>query len=503
MNDPQKELDDQQKKLNDDISISDFEVRFSTELKHKTCCRKDNISREEISQELSHEPASDMDFNKVYEKLKECSDYVLFVGQPKVGKSVLIKKFARFVSKKNHFDFIFFCDLRFQDYTKKVDLFDFLTTKNQKYFQWMNEDRIRNMVLSQLLDRKKILLILDDFDGSKLNKKSTYVNSFDKNTCEVFLTNILRGEILRNWKKIIVTRPFQLDKVYQIKQPQLVLNVLGFDSKSQKQILKKHEMSWPFDFPRISSDLQSFCFIPKIFNLLVKSKKQYLELNTTTTDIFSLLFLRFFKDLEKQYECTLSLKKLADFSWSQFSDQNELKLCFQDELCSKNKQSKLSTNFKKLYLGCFFITVPGSSLIGFGDFGYRFHFSHLLMQEFLLAVRVIMLPNKKFSEFINFAIDNEHFFMVVRFLFGFYNLQSNIQSYLENEFSESIANFELNKKDLRTLFQEKQMYCYLFSSKDHKLHQRYKIFEAEMSRDYSNTCISEKKCLFCTSGVKL
>ena len=119
---------------------------------------------------------------------------------------------------------------------------------------------------------------------------------------------------------------------------------------------------------------------------------------------------------------------------------NIRKLCFED------KQSKLSTDFKEKYLGCFFTTIPGSLLIGFRDFGCSFHFSHILMQEFFLALQVIMLPNKKFKKFFNFVIDNERFFMVVRFLFGFYNLQLDIQSYLENEFSESSANFKKIRK---------------------------------------------------------
>ena len=99
---------------------SEFQVKFSTEKpQHKTYC-KENITREKISLDLTQEPFGNADFDKIFKELKECSDYVLFVGQPKVGKSLLVKEFARFLTKKNHFDFIFFCNVRFKIILKKL-----------------------------------------------------------------------------------------------------------------------------------------------------------------------------------------------------------------------------------------------------------------------------------------------------------------------------------------------------------------------------------------------
>ena len=454
------------------LSTSRFQVKFSTEkLKHKTYC-KENISRETISQELTQEPVSDVDFNKIFEELKKCSGYILFLGQPKVGKSVLVKKFARFVYRKDYFDFIFFCNLRHQGCNVEVDLFDFLLT--QKHFPWMKNECKRDMVLTKILESKNVLLIFDDFDGYKFNRTSEStpgVSYFDKKKHEVFLMNILRGDLLRDWKKIIVSRPFQLNKIYDVQKPKLVLNVLGFDSQSLKQILEIQKISWIFDFPQISCDLRSFCFVPKVFNLLAETIQQYPELDTSTTDIFSILFLNFFEQLNSDYNNTMSLKILAEFSWKQYSE-NRLQMCF---------EAKQSPGLTDNYLNCFFISIPGSSWIGFQDYGYRFHFSHILMQEFLLAMRVIMLPNNEFKKFIHSVIDNECFFMVVRFLFGFYNVRSGIRLYLEKEFSQSIANFEQNKKYLKTLIKEKKNNYHLSNSSNHKLHQRYQTFETEMN----------------------
>ena len=339
----------------------------------------------------------------------------------------------------------------------------------------MKNERIRDMIFDLILDSKKVLMILDDFDGSKLNATlESDVDPFDKKTREVFLANVLRNDFLPDWKKIIVTRPFQLHKIYDIQEPQLILNVLGFDSQSLKQILKKQNIPWIFDFPQISCDFLSFCFVPKVFNLLAERIKQYLKLNTSTTDIFCFLFLNFFKHLNKDYNFTMKLKKLSDFSWLQYSNQNELQMCFEAE------QLTLSPDLTDKYLSSFFISIPGSSWIGFEDFDYKFHFSHILMQEFLLALGVIMLPNNKFKDFFDSVIDDERFFMVVRFLFGFHNVQTDIQKYIEKEFSESNANFKQNKKDLKWLFQQKKDKIHLCDSSSNELLCRYQIFEAEM-----------------------
>ena len=343
----------------------------------------------------------------------------------------------------------------------------------------MKNERIRDMVLDFILESKKVLMILDDFDGSKLNKiLVSDVDPFDKKTREVFLANVLRSDFLPDWKKIIVTRPFHLDKIYEIQEPELILNVLGFDSQSLKQILERQNIPWIFDFPRISCDLQSFCFVPEVFNLLAKSKIQYFEINSYTTDIFSFLFLNFFKKLNNQH--TMTLKQLAEFSWSLLSDRNKLQMCFKDN------QLKLSGGLNENYMSCFFISIPDSPLIDLDDFDYKFHFSHILMQEFLLALRVIMLPNNEFQDFFNFAIDNERFFMVVRFLFGFYNVRSGVRYTIEKEFSESIANFEQNKEDLKGLFQGKKKKICLCNSLNDDLLYRYKIFEDEMNQDLEN-----------------
>ena len=52
------------------------------------------------------------------------------------------------------------------------------------------------------------------------------------------------------------------------------------------------------------------------------------EANATTTSLFAILFFKFF-ELERDKD-QLVLKNLLDFSWSQFSYPNHLRLCFNE-----------------------------------------------------------------------------------------------------------------------------------------------------------------------------
>ena len=390
--------------------------------------------------------------------------FILFVGQSKIGKTTLTKKIAQNFFEKKRFNYIFFCNLKSHDSSKKMSLFNFLVTA--KNCLWMNDEKTCNQVLTQLLKNDKILLILDEFNEIKFNTTSDSahrIGIYDQYTPDIFLLNILEEKILPKWKKIFVTRPFELYKIYEYQKQYLEIKVLGFDCKSQAN-LQLNE-----NFSSISSDLQSFCFVPYICQLLEQNGKTYVEYNaTTTTNIFAFLFLQFFDKLNKQYNGKLKLGNLTHFSWSQFSFPNKLRLCFDHE----HRQSSLIND---TYLNCFFTTIPGSSLPGFENLDYQFHFSHILMQEFLLALGVMLLPKNKFKDFFDSVIDNERFSMVLKFMFGFCSVHLKIQLKLQQLVGSSLTQFKKNQNKLKSLLKAQQK-----KTDDQILLSRYKDFQTEM-----------------------
>ena len=439
-----------------------WEIKFSkTDLEHNKYC-KGNVSRDQITNEISSKPDDNMDFETFFCEMIDYN-FILFVGEPKIGKTMLVKKIALDCFENKRFDYIFFCNLNSPNPLEKIFLFDFLVSEKSK--PWMTDKKTYDPVLEKLVQNDKILLILDEFNEMKFDKALkpiTKVGVFNKDTPETFLINILKKNILSNWKKIIVTRPFQLQRIYQYDNliKILKLKVLGFDYHSQAEMQSNQILFSIFSRLNVSNDFQSVGFVPyicKIFeqrkgtNILIRHFKD----NSTKTSLFAILFLKYFDSLNKQYGDKLALKELVDFSWSQFSYPKQLRLCFDRDHLQNFSNSDG-------YLNCFFTTVPGSSLFGFERLDYKSHFSHILIQEFLLALKVMLLPEDEFKRFYNDVDAKKQLTMVIRFIEGFFSMHTEIESYLKQLDGFSTENLERKKnclKELRNAQQIQSTFC--------------------------------------------
>ena len=435
-----------------------WEIKFSkNDLKHNNYC-KGNVSRGQISKEISSKSDYTMDFETLFCEMIDYN-FISFVGEPKIGKTMLAKKIALHCFENKRFDYIFFCDLNSLNPSKKNFLFDFLVPEKSKL--WMTDKKKYNPVLEKLNQSDKVLLILDEFNEMKFDTPSESiprVGVFNKSTPETFLINILKKKILSNRKKTIVTRPFQLHRIYDnINKKILEIKVLGFDYHSEAEMQSNKIFSSIFGRSNVSNDLQSVYFVPYICKILEQRQRRnsnnlesYFEDNSTKTSFFADLFLKYFECLKRQYGDKLALKNLVDFSWSQFVYPKQLKLCFDSD-----HLQNFSINDN--YLKCFFTTVPGSSLFGFERLDYKSHFSHILIQEFLLALKVMLLPEDEFKRFCNDVDAKKRFSMVFRFIDGFFSLSSDTESYLKQLDGFSLENFERNKNYLEELRNAEQI----------------------------------------------
>ena len=172
---------------------------------------KKNLTREDLSCGINTDPKDTIKLEELIESDCEC---VVITGTAKVGKTMLILKNIQSYLNSEKFEYIFYCNFNQHSLVQpfeKINFFDFLTS-NIKYCNWMKERNTCDEVLQNIIDSKKILLIMDHFEFLDLdNRKHKEIGYFNESTRENTIMNILRGFILGGAKKIIISQPLKLE----------------------------------------------------------------------------------------------------------------------------------------------------------------------------------------------------------------------------------------------------------------------------------------------------
>ena len=446
-------------------------------------CVKQSFSREDISREINTEPEGTVKLEELIESDCKC---VTITGAPKAGKTMLILKTIQNYLNSKKFEYIFYCNFnqesRIQPF-EEINLFDFLTSK-LKYCKWMNNTDTCYEVLDEIIKSENILLIMDHFDFLDLDEmKYKQMDNFNKSTRENIIMNILRGYILGKAKKIVISRPFNLEWMLMwpdINPPKHV-SFLGINRQAQREIFEQnhsHLILNLFESSSIFPDIWSFSFSPYVCCLVEKSfhKKELFQLTTTFT--FTSTFLKFVDRLNKDYEKNFNLEILAKFAFSQFSQS---KLCFEKHDLSKEKLGNDC-------IRSFFSTLPcssGDDLLD--DDKYKSHFSHILIQEFLVALHLISLSEKQFLKWFNSIIYKKHYNVVLKFLFGLCDKKLNDK--LKSKLSQpSFKNLNKNKKHLKANIEKS-----LCDQQDLKVIRRYCEYIHEMHDDEFTRSVMKPK----------
>ena len=403
-------------------------------IQHKKYCNNpdQNLDRKDISNEINLQPNDGIKINDVIQ-----FDYTSFIGPAKSGKTLFLLKAA--YEFRNEFDYIFYCDINkiLGSQSCDIDLFDLLTFEVKSCF-WFDEESESLKVFQNILISEKILLIIDHMEKLNLNKtKMNSINCKTKCTLENLVSNILTGNLLSKSKKIIISRPYNLEwmqKWPEFKRPRQI-NVLGINHEDQKKFIEnKHPILFPciFHTSPIISDFWSFCFAPFFCLMLEECFRGKYIFQLTTTYSFALIFFRFV-ELEFDGKCNVML--LAKFAFSQFS---EAKLCFCKEDLSKAKLSN--------YYARSFLITPQNSLY---EHAYS-HFSHILFQEFLVALYLISLPRRKFQRIFRSKLSQNRYQIVCKFVFGLCQdmLKAKLKKILKNKFKNLCANKKFLKNKL-------------------------------------------------------
>ena len=393
--------------------------------------------------------------------LEKTSNTVGIIGQPGMGKTtfteILLKKYAK-DCKLYDSKLVFYLKFRDIDYQRESNILQFLEQKFHK-------DKICDALLDKLESSSETLIIMDGLDEATIDWSKKFFSEIDihsKNTAEVFIKNILKGTVLSKAKKLITSRPRQLNNLSDNFRPKFCVNITGLDQKAQKQICKdicgdksddvfsyvqdhfdvcEDKSDDVFNYVQDHPDLSAYCHVP--FNCIfvmdavykLKTEKPKLSdcsLPCTLTGILTVVLNNFIKSdhFRKHQEGILMSEKIANFAWDGFKEK---KICFDESDIKKADLTK--DDLKNM-----FITISKKSylLLDYGTENVTY-FSHLIMQEFFVALKLLFfMPIKKMKDLFlsghQSPLDDVRFEMVLKFMFGLCN--KSTFKYLEKSFSK-------------------------------------------------------------------
>ena len=371
--------------------------------------------------------------------LEKTGNTVGTIGQPGMGKTTfterLLKKYAKHC-KLYDSELVFHLKFRDIDYNRESNILQFLA-------QTFDKDKVYNALLDKLESSLETFIIMDGLDEAIIDwskKDFSKINIHSKNTAEVFIKNILTGAVLSKAKKLITSRPRQLISLSDDLRPKFCVNITGLDQKAQKQIcgdICGDKSDDVFSYVQDHPDLSAYCHVPfncifvmtSVYRLQTeKSKSPDLSLPCTLTGILTIVLNHFIRS--KHHQGKLMCEKIANFAWNGFKKH---KICFDE---SDIKEANLTKDDLKNM----FITISKKHHLSFLCATEKVtYFSHLIMQEFFVALKLLFfMPIQKmenlFSRSLKSPLNDARFEIVVKFIFGFCN--ESTFKYLKATFSK-------------------------------------------------------------------
>ena len=361
---------------------------------------------------------------------------VLISGQAGIGKSTLSKLLVEKMLEPNdplyQAEFVFFIRFRDLDYKQNYDLLEFLTNSASFISSISSEDRTK--ITQHLEASGNVCIIMDGLDEADIDLKMncSNIDAASHTTAAVFMHHLLLGRLLPRAKKLVTSRPRQLMQLPDDEySSNLYLDLLGLNDEARSQICSDLCRDDPVKRDRILSrinsrpDLKSLCYVPITCIMVMMSfcstdllKK---NLDTLTAILVYAVETWFLKKLEGKFQ----INKIAVLAYTAFLEN---RFYFREHhLRNENINFENTTAF--LFNNIKFELFQGKA---------KTYFSHLMWQEFFVAVKLRLYSNKEEFQKIVPALESDKFEMVARFLFGLCNKQ------LLDELLDCIENKELN-----------------------------------------------------------
>ncbi|XP_027725378.1 nucleotide-binding oligomerization domain-containing protein 2 isoform X2 [Vombatus ursinus] len=322
--------------------------------------------------------------------INEDADTVLLVGEAGSGKSTLLQQLHRLWATGRHFqDFLFvfpFTCRQLQSVDKMVSMQTLL------FEQCCWPDEGQEEVFQYLLDHPdQVLLTFDGFDEFKFKftDRDTHCSPNDPTSVQSLLFNLLRGNLMKNAKKVLTSRPHAVSAFLR-KYVQKELSLKGFSQEGIELFMRKHH-SDPGVADRIvhlvkaTSALHGLCHVP-VFSWIVSKCHKELLLHgcgslKTTTDMYLLILQHFVlhaspddggwhprtTTLQPRLPTILHLGRLALWGlgtcnyvfsakqlWASGVDEEDLSLGFLVRSKSFSQESSAPMEFLHITFQCFF-----------------------------------------------------------------------------------------------------------------------------------------------------
>ena len=397
---------------------------------------KEFAERESSKKDLGN-PKAKQHFIKVY------SNVVGILGQAGCGKSTLAKTILKRVAGKEHLygvDSIFYFQFRDVNYNDKTNLLKFLSPTLTT--DWMIDKERRDAVIKQIQDSDKVLIIMDGLDETKIDSTKNHhkVSINDETTAEIFIMNILQYTILENAKKLVFSRQRQMLELPDRLRPRFLVHILGLDEESQMQVCEDicgENKDQVYKYIKNHPEILSFSYIPinciwscfAINKVLLQDSRSVPQ---NMTGILTFVFVSFINSPNHRGE--FKAKNIAELAWKAFKVK---KFNFQNKDLTDSELNNDDIN--NLFV---FVTKKQKVRMFGGNPQVTSYFSHLILQEFLVALHLLLFSSLDEFEKLIFNSNNSdcnlfssRFEMVTKFLFGLCNqeileqLKECIQSY--------------------------------------------------------------------------
>ena len=385
--------------------------------------------------EFAERESSKKDFGNPKEKehfIKVYSNVVGIPGQAGCGKSTLAKTIlSSVVGEKDLYgvDSIFYLEFRDINYNDKTNLLKFLSPTLTT--DWMTDKNRRDVVLQKIQDSNKVLIIMDGLDEANIDftKNHHKVSISDETTAEIFIMNILQGTILENAKKLVFSRQRQMLELPDRFRPHFCVNILGLDEESQMQICEDicgENKDQVFNYIKNHSEILSFSYIPITCILSCYAINKTLSreesiVPQSMTGILTFVLGLFVNSPNHRGE--FKARNIAELTWKAFKVK---KFNFQNKDLTDSELSNDDIN--KLFVS---VTKKQEFRLFGGNPQLMSYFSHLILQEFLVAVHLLVFSSlDEFEKLISNSnnpdcnLFSSRFEMVTKFLFGLCNQET-------------------------------------------------------------------------------
>ena len=378
---------------------------------------------------------------------------VSVVGQAGIGKTTLTKLLVRQVLTKGLYDaeYIFYLRFRDLDYQNNMNLMQFLTN-NSSFSNALSQEDL-DQLLDILADSDNVCIICDGFDESVVKEKSKPLRGncsiHEQTKAETFIKHLLCGKLLPKAKKLFTSRPRQLYRLHKSIRPSFIVNVLGLNSDSQKQISRdvcqnEDASAQVFKFIHDRVDLHSFCYTPANCVMVMHCLNVNYELgnlgsletmDSITTILVASLGL-FIENGHLRGE-TFQTKNLSFLAYTAFVSN---RLFFEvKDLKNAGITKHQATAFLTTSLG-----KNATMKLWEGIVTAKSYFSHLMLHEFFVAIHLILfMPTNEFREILS-KLKKDRFEMVAKFCYGLCN--SVTQTYWQTLISSEELNLSVYEK---------------------------------------------------------